>query len=335
MSSQLESPQFGSREFTSRGRRRAMRAQRWTVAVTLVASLGALTACGDRILDRAAGDEPTPIVVAAPAQTPSAPPTVVPSAGPTAAPTAPDTATPDVTPTTVSTPTATPTLGATPTVTLTPTATPTGTPTVSPSPTATHTYLQYDDRGPEVLAMQQRLTELGYWLGTPDGHFGALTQQAVFAVQKAAGLTRDGLAGAKTQQALADGVRASSRVGGTGVEIDLERQLLLVVRDGQVIRILNTSTGNGERYVSRGTEKTARTPEGSFSVYHSVDALEVAELGKLYRPKYFYKGWAVHGSQSIPAYPASHGCARVSNGAMDMIWREGYLSHGTPVTIYR
>ena len=41
---------------------------------------------------------------------------------------------------------------------------------------------------------------------------------------------------------------------------------------------------------------------------------------RLWRPRYFNGGIAVHGSPSIPAYPASHGCARVSNAAMDMIW---------------
>lgn len=194
--------------------------------------------------------------------------------------------------------------------------------------------LQIGDRGPTVRHLQERLSELGYWLGTPDGAFGGLTQQAVFALQKAAGIGRDGVVGPRTEAALAAGVRPDSRAGGTGVEIDLDRQLLLIVRDGAVTRVLNTSTGNGERYVSRGTTKTARTPTGTFAVYRQVDALEVAELGELYRPTYFYKGWAVHGSASVPPRPASHGCARVTNPAMNMIWAQGYLTVGTTVTVY-
>lgn len=185
-----------------------------------------------------------------------------------------------------------------------------------------------------MLALQERMSDLGYWLGAPDGVFGGLTQQAVFAVQKAAGIGRDGVVGPKTRAALAAGTRPGSRVGGTGIEIDLDRQLLLVVRDGVVTRILNTSTGNGEEYVSSGTTKIARTPTGSFAVYREVDALEVAELGELYRPKYFYKGYAVHGSPSVPPYAASHGCARVTNAAITMIWNRGYLDIGTPVTVY-
>src|SRR4051812_38939037 len=102
------------------------------------------------------------------------------------------------------------TAGNTSTTTQSPTATPTESPTPqpnpssstsSPSPTApaAPVKLRLGDRGPTVLALQNRLTALGYWLGPPDGKFGGLTQQAVYAVQKAAGLGRDGVVGAKTQ----------------------------------------------------------------------------------------------------------------------------------------
>jgi len=43
-------------------------------------------------------------------------------------------------------------------------------------------------------------------------------------------------------------------------------------------------------------------------------------LGVLYRPRFFVGGVAVHGAPSVPNYPASHGCVRVTNQAMDMIW---------------
>ena len=62
-----------------------------------------------------------------------------------------------------------------------------------------------------MTALQQRLTELGYWNGKADGSFGSLTQQAVYALQKAAGLSRDGVVGTKTQKALDQGVRPKPR----------------------------------------------------------------------------------------------------------------------------
>ncbi|MFM8945634.1 MAG: L,D-transpeptidase, partial [Actinomycetota bacterium] len=58
------------------------------------------------------------------------------------------------------------------------------------------------------------------------------------------------------------------------------------------------------------------------------------DLGEIYRPKYFNGGIAIHGSRSIPNYPASHGCVRVSVPAMDMLWASKMLPIGTKVWVY-
>jgi hypothetical protein len=42
----------------------------------------------------------------------------------------------------------------------------------------------------------------------------------------------------------------------------------------------------------------------------------------------------VHGYSSVPAYPASHGCARVSTAAMDMIWANQLMPRGATVLVY-
>lgn len=236
------------------------------------------------------------------------------------------------------TPTTTP---ATPSATSTGSATTTtATPPQPTKPTATkppapkRDYLQMGDRGPEVLALQQRLSDLGYWLGEPDGHFGFLTQQAVWAFQKAAGLARDGEVGAATRKALADGFRPRTQLSGKGVDIDLDRQILMIVRGGQIRMILNTSTGGGYEYPARdGGVAIARTPTGTYQVGWVVDGPDVGRLGTLWRPRYFNGGIAVHGAPSIPTYPASHGCARVSNAAMDLIWAQNLMPKGSTVLV--
>jgi len=43
-----------------------------------------------------------------------------------------------------------------------------------------------------VASLQSQLYALGYWVDTTNGSFDDSTQQAVWALQKAAGLTRDG-----------------------------------------------------------------------------------------------------------------------------------------------
>jgi hypothetical protein len=53
----------------------------------------------------------------------------------------------------------------------------------------------------------------------------------------------------------------------------------------------------------------------------------------MYRPNYFHGGYALHGMTSVPAYPASHGCVRMTVPAMDRMWSSLWI--GMPVAIYR
>lgn len=57
-------------------------------------------------------------------------------------------------------------------------------------------------------------------------------------------------------------------------------------------------------------------------------------LGDLWRPKYIVGGMAIHGYPHVPAFPASHGCIRVSNAAMDHLWATRLLPLGSSVWVY-
>ena len=186
-----------------------------------------------------------------------------------------------------------------------------------------------------MRALQKRLARLGYWNGKADGSYGLLTQQAVYALQKAAGLNRDGVVGPKTQKALDQGVRpkAKSRSGRV-IEINLKRQLLMLVDDGEITQIFNTSTGSNEYYEQEGGTFLADTPRGKFKVSRQIDGWRHAPLGLLWRPKYFNGGIAVHGANSVPPYAASHGCARVSIAAMNWMWKNDALPLKTKVWVY-
>ncbi|MEK8225676.1 peptidoglycan-binding domain-containing protein [Oerskovia sp. M15] len=74
-----------------------------------------------------------------------------------------------------------------------------------PAPEPETTELVRGSTGDRVVALQQRLADLGYWGATPDGSFGPGTQQAVWALQKAAGIARDGRVGPATLAALDQG----------------------------------------------------------------------------------------------------------------------------------
>lgn len=79
----------------------------------------------------------------------------------------------------------------------------------------TSTTLRYGSEGPEVANLQNRLIALGYLTGSADGKFGGRTRDALIAFQKANGLVRDGVAGAKTLAALASATAVSNQVDTT------------------------------------------------------------------------------------------------------------------------
>lgn len=198
---------------------------------------------------------------------------------------------------------------------------------VVPRQPASSPMLAMGARGPAVASMQTRLSSLGYWTGRPHGRYDHTTSQAVMALQKVAGLQRDGVAGPATQAALARGVRPKARSArGRVLEVDLNRQVLLVVTNGRVRHVLNTSTG----------ASATPTPKGTYLLNRRIDRWHTAPLGKLYRPMYFYRGYAVHGVLNgyIPGRPASHGCARVDTAAMDMLWGPTGVLLGDKVFVY-
>jgi hypothetical protein len=198
--------------------------------------------------------------------------------------------------------------------------------------------------GAATARAQQRLIDLGFWLQAPDGDYGLTTQQAVMAFQKYYGLQTDGRLGSETaalMSSLTERPKASADAG-TLVEIDKSKQLLFFVTDGRTEWILNTSTGSEKPYDEAdkntpGLRQTgdAVTRNGLHDVYRELaQGWWEGDLGKIYRPKYFSGGEAVHGSNSIPDYPASHGCVRVSVPAMDWIWAWNMMPMHIPVWVH-
>ena len=72
-------------------------------------------------------------------------------------------------------------------------------------PVARRPVLRLGSTGPDVVALQQRLTALGYNTGTANGNFGTGTQTAVMNFQKAKNIQSDGVVGPTTWAALAKG----------------------------------------------------------------------------------------------------------------------------------
>ena len=189
-------------------------------------------------------------------------------------------------------------------------------------------------RGNPVTYLQLLLNFGGYWQGDINGYYGELTKQAVMAVQGSHGLHVDGDMGPATWWALCATSRPAPRTRyGLVLEVDKRRQVILVARNGKTIWVLHTSTGGNYWYYNKG-RTFARTPEGHFSVYQRINGWQHGALGTLYRPAYVVGGVAIHGGYAVPPHPASHGCIRQTNQAMDMLWAGGYVNIGTSVWIY-
>lgn len=270
---------------------------------------------------------------------PLAPVTEVATVVPTDAPTTTEAAT---TTTVVETTT---TVAVTTTIPVETTTTTTLPPNVVPVQVAAEPIVPVGTRsGADTAKAQWRLLELGFWVQNADGEYGLTTRQAVMAFQKYYNLSADGVLGEDTAHwmtAITEKPRARADAG-TLVEIDKAKQLLFFVIDGRTEWILNTSTGNGEPYEEPDLNTPGEvikgvsiTPNGLHKVYRErAEGWWPGDLGEIYRPKYFSGGAAVHGSNSIPNYPASHGCVRISVPAMDWVWDTNLMPMSLPVWVH-
>jgi lipoprotein-anchoring transpeptidase ErfK/SrfK len=185
--------------------------------------------------------------------------------------------------------------------------------------------ISYGYRGPFVSTLLNRLRKLGYAAPSPRTVFDYDAQQAVYAFQKAQRLERTGVADAAFWQRL---LRPSEivpryRFPASHIEIDKTRQILMVVRNGRAVLISPVSTAGIAGYF---------TPLGRFAIGRKVPGYDPSPLGVLYKPMYFYGGYAIHGSPSIPPYPASHGCVRVPNFVADRLYASE--PYGEAVFVY-
>ncbi len=189
-------------------------------------------------------------------------------------------------------------------------------------------------QGGDVIVLERRLAGLHYDVGRQDGVFDYDLQHAVIAFQKVERLSRTGIWG-NAEQARIDRptiFRLRFPTAGRAFEVDITRQVLIMSTDGVVQRILDVSTGSNNLYTVDGVTDRATTPRGHFRILSKIDGIQNGRLGELYRPSYFFQGWAIHGNGSVPTYPASHGCVRITNPAADRLF--ALLTIGSPVSLY-
>src|SRR3954452_8461948 len=182
---------------------------------------------------------------------------------------------------------------------------------------------------PDPRAVQTRLAALAYLpRAAVTGSYDYRTQQAVLAFQSWERLSRDGIVGPITLNRLA---RATTPVPvstarGRHIEIHRAKAVVLLVDGARVVRAIPTSTGVG------GNDPDLGTPPGRFAIYRKeIRSWSVPYKTWLPYASYWNAGWAVHGYASVPAQPASHGCARLPLPEATFVY--AFARIGTPVRV--
>jgi len=185
----------------------------------------------------------------------------------------------------------------------------------------------------QIRDAERRLSELGYWTGPVDGRLDEGAASALIAFQKWEGREITGKLTLRELEAIRNGVAPNPRDPGYGhVEVDVDRQVLMLVNEEGAVRVLPVSTGSDKAFMDQGQTSIAYTPRGRFVVYDKTYGWENGDLGSVYYANYISGGVAIHGYLTVPTTPASHGCIRIPMFAAREVSR--LLPVGTIVLVY-
>lgn len=185
----------------------------------------------------------------------------------------------------------------------------------------------------DLREAERRLAQLGYWIGPIDGILDPGTRSALIAFQKWEGRPVTGKLTLDELEAIRTATPPKARdIGYAHVEVDIDRQVLLIVNGDNSVRVLHTSTGSGKPFMDQGQMSVAYTPRGRFVVYDKTFGWEDGVLGSVYYANYISGGVAIHGYLSVPTQPASHGCIRIPMFAAREVSK--LLPVGTIVLVY-
>ncbi|MFZ0063930.1 MAG: L,D-transpeptidase family protein [Pyrinomonadaceae bacterium] len=185
----------------------------------------------------------------------------------------------------------------------------------------------------QVKELERRLSDLGYWTGAVDGLLDRKTRSALIAFQKWQGRPITGRLSPAELEAIRNSSRPEAReLGYAHVEVDLDRQVLMLVDDNDQLRVLPISSGSDKPFIDEGESSIAYTARGRFLVYDKEVGWGKGPLGSVYYPNFISGGVAIHGSPSVPNQPASHGCIRIPMFAARQVSKQMPL--GTIVLVY-
>ncbi len=210
--------------------------------------------------------------------------------------------------------------------------------TVPPDPTTPDTVAPGTPLPSGVEAQQAKLNELFANKGlsplTVDGQSGRQTRQQLCAARVALDIpvSRDDMAPGSLEEIALMQVnalptpQAAPVQAGRWVLIDQTCQVMFV-GDGpnNIVFVFPTSTGLPQyRTRDQSASRVFRyDPATANAGWHDSSQYPAASdnplNGNMYKPLYFDNGQAIHGANTVPTSPASHGCARLRVHDQDML----------------
>ena len=179
----------------------------------------------------------------------------------------------------------------------------------------------FGSRGPFVTLIQQRLNVLHVFV-PQSGVYDTYTGLALDAYHRLLGHGVSQSLDAATVSELLAGVgtfHVRYPKDGTHVEGDLSRQLIAEINGSRVVWIYPISSG----------KPSTPTVLGRFRVYYRVPGYLPDGM---YFSSFFFRGYAIHGYNPAPDYPASHGCMRLP--IIDAISVYNWVNYGDWVDVY-
>jgi hypothetical protein len=175
--------------------------------------------------------------------------------------------------------------------------------------------------GDVVVGFKKAMRKMGY-IANSGRCFGGKTGRGVLAYRKVNDMARSSRAGkgvVKSIFAGKGGYHVRHPNAGEHLEAPLSKQVLVFTKGDKPFAIYPVSSGKSSTPTVTGHFSFLRTEPGynSHGMYYSF---------------YFYGGYAVHGYESVPDYPASHGCIRTFTADQPEIYNR--IHYGESIFVF-
>jgi lipoprotein-anchoring transpeptidase ErfK/SrfK len=193
--------------------------------------------------------------------------------------------------------------------------------TVRKSWTVDFPKLNRGECSPVVGAFKAHLASMGYVSGGGTC-FTARLGREVLAYRKVNDMDRTKKAGPGILKAAFEGkggYHVKYPGAGEHAEVPLDKQVLVLIKDGKPFAVYPVSTG----------KPSTPTITGQYSFYRQEPGYNSEGM---YYSFYWHNGYAVHGYAEVPDYAASHGCVRTFISDQPRIYEE--LHYGESIFVF-